>query len=1228
MYGLYKKYILILVLMLAVVQVHGRATDRHHIYAEISNVDKATIIIQRLDKALNESNIEKAFAILDKNSIDDEGNKLTLKSQIINIISSLKTDGESDKSIMHKIHLLLTQNPVIQDDTLYYSVLMESEYDNHTASQDVTLKFVEKMKRLYLVNSDDLLDQLEAVSKTLQNQPIDTTLQILLNKSITKSSKDLSSLFSHKAFYYSANKSTTIDVFNRTVAQAQFDGNSIFSRPYDILESIVFDDDLGDYWGMISSDASWDRFVAFAEQGYSGMPAVFAKTEYEAPQFDTSQYAIRYPLGVSLLTDQDLYICNPLHDLVSRYYINLNTPSLDNEYAIGGIDYDGIPLNKPVDVDAAHIPLYLPENYNCNFHNWVAICDQLNNRIVITSFQGGIEAVVGEYGVGDFKLRHPTSVAFARDWQTGWQTHNIYVADDGNKRIVKFESSTFGDYDSFIETDDTVFSADASINSVDVDGFGQVYALDTYNGKIYKFDEDLNLIATWGQIGADVNSMYYPNRFAITRGWENEYVAECDDIVLVPKRMGEILVTESFTETTGLKRFVMNNEMADFVTSYIPRNCDYDTLIGNYVTVDWYQADYATVRIILSISNYGTAVDYSSLFIPGDHGRNFGLPPDIPQTGTYTVDIYLISEYTGEIVQHETSSGPYDHGDCNYPPTIVSGPFITGNDSCFMYNVWPPYECGVDVIDPDDSTQDLLYTFVTEWCDEEKRIGLFRHPDSASNPFPFYTDSVVTHCNRVLLVPDKGALPNPPSCPSLPEIKVPANVLAVPDLIFSVKVQDPHGGWTERRFTEGDLPFGLGTNTCDPDPEPDTPKVGCPILYIEENGEWKVVNNILAESEDPQRANEYVNEIYPLYLSSQNNGEFHLRIAEETEDEITTLKSIRATVINYPNSENIIFTADNELYSLDTIEIKPTYATDALGNDITELLMAQDNRLFTDDNSGSVTIEYSFDLSSELGAIHSTGGPGFPPANKNFLKPVIRPGDDPVCENSLFVMKKDGSWLSAGKAFPRYFDDQRPVELSDYIQDGRLVIKIEYGNNIQLDYTPYRFYKSIEATPVYLRLESVRHNKCGDVTNVFSSSGSSDITLEEGQYIDVVFEGNNPTDGNRQLLLFASQGKYEKKHGFDAVSEKPEFGHNYPNPFNPTTTFSFSIPSTQWVKLEVFNILGQRVIVLQDNELSAGRYEIIWDSKDSRGDQVASGVYFARFTAGEYTASRKLEVLK
>jgi len=86
-------------------------------------------------------------------------------------------------------------------------------------------------------------------------------------------------------------------------------------------------------------------------------------------------------------------------------------------------------------------------------------------------------------------------------------------------------------------------------------------------------------------------------------------------------------------------------------------------------------------------------------------------------------------------------------------------------------------------------------------------------------------------------------------------------------------------------------------------------------------------------------------------------------------------------------------------------------------------------------------------------------------------------------------------------------------------------------------------------------------------------------------------------------------------------------GQNYPNPFNPETHIRFSLPEASQVKVEVFNTLGQSVMVLVDEYLSAGDKEITWNGVNASGRKVASGVYLYRLTTNRFTDSKSMVLL-
>ncbi len=85
---------------------------------------------------------------------------------------------------------------------------------------------------------------------------------------------------------------------------------------------------------------------------------------------------------------------------------------------------------------------------------------------------------------------------------------------------------------------------------------------------------------------------------------------------------------------------------------------------------------------------------------------------------------------------------------------------------------------------------------------------------------------------------------------------------------------------------------------------------------------------------------------------------------------------------------------------------------------------------------------------------------------------------------------------------------------------------------------------------------------------------------------------------------------------------------NYPNPFNPETTIQFALLQTAEVTLAIYSTTGQHIRTLVRESLQAGSHRIIWNGRDDRGENVSSGIYIYKMTAGSFTASRKLILVR
>ena len=119
----------------------------------------------------------------------------------------------------------------------------------------------------------------------------------------------------------------------------------------------------------------------------------------------------------------------------------------------------------------------------------------------------------------------------------------------------------------------------------------------------------------------------------------------------------------------------------------------------------------------------------------------------------------------------------------------------------------------------------------------------------------------------------------------------------------------------------------------------------------------------------------------------------------------------------------------------------------------------------------------------------------------------------------------------------------------------------------------------------------------------------------------------------RQVLASVDRlGTYRLTHGDSQSSGSTPatyaLENNYPNPFNRSTMIGYQTPSSGWVKVEIYNLLGQRVRTLVNEHQPAGKYTVEWDGLNETGEEVSSGIYFYRLSAQGFSQTKKMTFLK
>ncbi len=207
------------------------------------------------------------------------------------------------------------------------------------------------------------------------------------------------------------------------------------------------------------------------------------------------------------------------------------------------------------------------------------------------------------------------------------------------------------------------------------------------------------------------------------------------------------------------------------------------------------------------------------------------------------------------------------------------------------------------------------------------------------------------------------------------------------------------------------------------------------------------------------------------------------------------------------------------------------------------------------------------------------------------------------------------------------YDEIIMANRNKYLYDGEVYIFVGgttnsisydlslYTHNMELDWAFGKFGTSIA---------------CGD----FNNDGYDDIAVGAPDPA-----GTNPFPGPSK----SGCGKVFVFAGNENLAETDQVGVNsihvslpqkvsfqaYPNPFNPVTQIAFSIPEESNVKLSIFNITGQKVKTLVDDKLEAGSHSVEWNSEDTAGKSVASGIYFYKLRVNDNTVGvKKMLLLK
>jgi len=184
---------------------------------------------------------------------------------------------------------------------------------------------------------------------------------------------------------------------------------------------------------------------------------------------------------------------------------------------------------------------------------------------------------------------------------------------------------------------------------------------------------------------------------------------------------------------------------------------------------------------------------------------------------------------------------------------------------------------------------------------------------------------------------------------------------------------------------------------------------------------------------------------------------------------------------------------------------------------------------------------------------------------------------------------------------------------------------------------------SCAGNPTYVHKHVVKSMMNGDVGELINSgtwTTGQEVTRTINYVVPVSPQVDNPENCDLNIFVYKGGSSYSVTNNVKQAYKTPLTGtvgisnqnitpseykltQNYPNPFNPNTNFSFSIPRNEKVSVKIYDMLGNEVETYVDGELSAGTYSIVVD-----GTNLSSGVYFYTMTAGSFTETKRMVLMK
>ncbi|MCZ2268249.1 MAG: T9SS type A sorting domain-containing protein [Ignavibacteriales bacterium] len=408
-------------------------------------------------------------------------------------------------------------------------------------------------------------------------------------------------------------------------------------------------------------------------------------------------------------------------------------------------------------------------------------------------------------------------------------------------------------------------------------------------------------------------------------------------------------------------------------------------------------------------------------------------------------------------------------------------------------------------------------------------------------------------------------------------------------------------------------------------PPPPPPPGGCPYVYTWNGNTWVEENNILPQSQTPDILGENVTDYYQLYTKPvEEDGKYYLAISEYEEDK-SYFDQFKLLVIDHP--EETFITIDD---SGTVIQFaKPAFFANAQldSNDVYKQLLSLDD--IKTEVSESDVLSLSFeDVNS---------------GNENWLLLVGQV--EPIAKDKVSgkMISKNNGGKENSATFSSFRLRRNPTYqwvLAPTSSSSTLQIDIAWQENAQVDYTELSNRLELPFILSEAELLTATHSALGDIKSELMINDGIISELNKNEWIELGFSIPPTIDGMQRSFVFVSNGRYEhiiERYKYNvsgknqllknsAESSRPleyRLEQNYPNPFNPTSTINYSVKENGYVRLKVYDIIGNEVAELLNGNLTAGNYSVEFNA-----GELPSGVYIYSIQVNNFFDSKKMILIK